>query len=221
MWDNRCAAALERLGLAAGAEGLDRQEVVEPGIIHAQAHHGALSFEMTCARVWGNMDNTRRDWRKLSKHSGRPRRTGKTPRMRPTMTNLTEAELKQAAHALIGDDLASMTFDQLLRLITVDQYITDITLNEIEARGEMTFPRNCRLCPTSRITASRPCWTATRSAGGPTVGTVARVRSCGRSRTPTTTATEGCTRARCDQCALQRHAAPSQRPKTMSPSASP
>ena len=63
------------------------------------------------------------------------------------MTNLAEAELKQAAHALIGDDLASMTFDQLLRLITVAQYITDITLNEIEARGELTFHEELPIVP--------------------------------------------------------------------------
>ena len=43
------------------------------------------------------------------------------------------------AELLGGDDLTTMTSDRLLHLITLTQHGTDLLLNEIERRGELTF----------------------------------------------------------------------------------
>jgi hypothetical protein len=54
--------------------------------------------------------------------------------------NLTKQELDQdAAHLMAGGNVADRSLDELRRLMTVSQYVTDLCLNEIERRGELTF----------------------------------------------------------------------------------
>lgn len=52
---------------------------------------------------------------------------------------MTEQELKEAAFNITGGDLSNLSDDQLMRLITVTQYVTDLCLNLIEKRGKLTF----------------------------------------------------------------------------------
>lgn len=53
--------------------------------------------------------------------------------------NVTKAELEAAAEMLLGGKVEDVPLDTLWRLITISQFVTDTILNEIEARGELTF----------------------------------------------------------------------------------
>ncbi len=55
------------------------------------------------------------------------------------MATLTKDLLTTATAELLGGDVAAMPLDRLLHLITVTQHATDLLLNEIERRGELTF----------------------------------------------------------------------------------
>lgn len=61
--------------------------------------------------------------------------------------NVTKAELEAAAAMLLGGKVEDVPMDTLLRLITVSQFVTDTVLNEIEARGELTFMGGVPIVP--------------------------------------------------------------------------
>jgi hypothetical protein len=72
---------------------------------------------------------------------------------------MTQDVLQTATVGLLGGEVvASFPLDRLLHLITLTQHATDILLNEIERRGELTFLDNdvqsCRICPTMRLRLS-------------------------------------------------------------------
>jgi hypothetical protein len=56
--------------------------------------------------------------------------------------NMTQDVLQTATAELLGGKMASFPLDRLLHLITLTQHATDILLNEIERRGELTFLDN-------------------------------------------------------------------------------
>lgn len=51
---------------------------------------------------------------------------------------MTKAELINAAYDMTGGDIKDLSIEQLHRLMTVTQFVTDLSLNEIERRGELT-----------------------------------------------------------------------------------
>ena len=55
------------------------------------------------------------------------------------MDNMTRAELVEAGYEMTGGSVETLTLDQLYRLTTVTQFVTDFSLAEIERRGELTF----------------------------------------------------------------------------------
>lgn len=52
---------------------------------------------------------------------------------------MTEQELKEAAFNITGGNLSDLSLDDLKRLMTLTQYVTDLCLNEVESRGALTF----------------------------------------------------------------------------------
>lgn len=54
--------------------------------------------------------------------------------------SITETELIEAAAEITGGDLKHKSLDEMLRLITVVQYIFDICVNELEDRDELPAP---------------------------------------------------------------------------------
>lgn len=52
---------------------------------------------------------------------------------------MTKEELIEAAYAMTGGNVKELSTAQLQRLMTVTQFVTDLCLNEIEDRGELTF----------------------------------------------------------------------------------
>jgi hypothetical protein len=52
---------------------------------------------------------------------------------------MSKAELIEAANVITGGDVADLSSDKLCRLMTVTQFVTDLCLNEVERRGELTF----------------------------------------------------------------------------------
>lgn len=50
---------------------------------------------------------------------------------------LTKEELIDAAYNMTGGNLADLSLDQIQRLITISQYVTDLCLNELEGRDEL------------------------------------------------------------------------------------
>jgi hypothetical protein len=55
---------------------------------------------------------------------------------------ISKAELIQAAYDMTDgqtDSIEDLALEQLHLLMTVTQYITDLCLNDIERRGELTF----------------------------------------------------------------------------------
>ena len=79
---------------------------------------------------------------------------------------MTTEELIESAYAMIGGDVEDLSSDQLQQLITTTQYVTDLCLNEIERREELTFcdgfvvvPYHCDLKVQTVLTRpSRPEW---------------------------------------------------------------
>lgn len=55
------------------------------------------------------------------------------------MTMMSKEELINAAYDMTGGNLSDLSVDQIHRLMTVTQHVTDLCLNELEARGELTF----------------------------------------------------------------------------------
>ena len=68
---------------------------------------------------------------------------------------MTKEELIERAYMMTGGDVKELSRDQLVQLMTVTQFVTDLCLNEIERRGELTFaPGPHGLAPMSRTCAS-------------------------------------------------------------------
>ena len=59
--------------------------------------------------------------------------------MTDQMRELSERELVDAANEFTGGRLEELSLADLGRLITIAQHVADLVLNEIEARGELTF----------------------------------------------------------------------------------
>ena len=60
---------------------------------------------------------------------------------------MSKSELIEAAYELTGGNLKDLSLDQIERLITITQHVTDLCLNEIERRGELTFLDGSPLVP--------------------------------------------------------------------------
>jgi hypothetical protein len=60
---------------------------------------------------------------------------------------MSKDDLIGAGHALIGGNLKDLSIDEIHRLMTVTQYVTDICLNEIEGRGALTFYKGSPILP--------------------------------------------------------------------------
>ena len=52
---------------------------------------------------------------------------------------MTRKELVEAAYEITGGNVSDLSLNQLQQLMTVTQFVTDLCLNEIERRGELTF----------------------------------------------------------------------------------
>jgi hypothetical protein len=63
------------------------------------------------------------------------------------MKPMTKDELNEALARITGGDLRALPLATLRRLITVTQYSTDVLLNEIEERGELTFIGDAPVIP--------------------------------------------------------------------------
>jgi hypothetical protein len=53
--------------------------------------------------------------------------------------HMSKTELIEAGNEITGGNVKDLYLEQLQRLMTVTQYVTDLCLNEIEHRGELTF----------------------------------------------------------------------------------
>lgn len=60
---------------------------------------------------------------------------------------ISREELTEAAYEMTGGSLATLSKEQLWRLMTVTQHVTDLCLNEIERRGELTFVGDAVIVP--------------------------------------------------------------------------
>jgi hypothetical protein len=63
---------------------------------------------------------------------------------------MTKQELIEAASKMTGGDsrnIQDLTFEQLERLMTVTQFVTDLCLNELEYRGELVLLGDTPLVP--------------------------------------------------------------------------
>ena len=56
-----------------------------------------------------------------------------------TAALMTKEELIEAAYEITGGSVPSLSSDKIVRLMTITQFISDLCLNEIEARGEIEF----------------------------------------------------------------------------------
>lgn len=63
------------------------------------------------------------------------------------MKNMTEQELIVASYDITGGSLADFDSDQLRKMMTVTQYVTDLCLNELEYRGDLTFMGDVPIVP--------------------------------------------------------------------------
>jgi hypothetical protein len=52
---------------------------------------------------------------------------------------LSKEELIAAADEMTDGNIKGRTLEQIRRLMTVTQFVTDLCLNEIEKRGELTY----------------------------------------------------------------------------------
>jgi hypothetical protein len=60
---------------------------------------------------------------------------------------MSKADLIKAADDITGGNLKDLNTDQIGRLMTVTQYVTDLCLNEIESRGELASYEGTPLVP--------------------------------------------------------------------------
>jgi hypothetical protein len=52
---------------------------------------------------------------------------------------MTKRELIEAAYAMTGGNFADLTTEQVEKLMTITQFVTDLCLDEIERRGALDF----------------------------------------------------------------------------------
>lgn len=52
---------------------------------------------------------------------------------------MTKEELVEAAYEMTGGNIKDLTIEQIHRLMTVTQFVTDLCLNEIERRDALTY----------------------------------------------------------------------------------
>jgi hypothetical protein len=55
------------------------------------------------------------------------------------MMMMTPEDLIESAYTMTGGNVKDLPLDQLRRLMTITQFVSDLCLNEIERRGELTF----------------------------------------------------------------------------------
>ena len=60
---------------------------------------------------------------------------------------MTRDVLETATAELLGGNVADFDLDRLHHLITITQYATDLLLNEIERRGELSFESGVPIVP--------------------------------------------------------------------------
>jgi nitrate reductase assembly molybdenum cofactor insertion protein NarJ len=58
------------------------------------------------------------------------------------MKFLTKPELVEAAKNMVSRNIKDLPLDEVRRLMTVTQFVTDQCINELEERGELTFDRD-------------------------------------------------------------------------------
>jgi hypothetical protein len=63
------------------------------------------------------------------------------------MANMTRDALETEVAGVLGGDVSAFALERLLHLITVTQHATDLLLNEIEGRGELTFMGDMPVVP--------------------------------------------------------------------------
>lgn len=61
--------------------------------------------------------------------------------------DMSKEELIEAAYVMTAGNVADLSLRQLLRLMTITQFVTDTCLNEIERRGELTFMDDVPIVP--------------------------------------------------------------------------
>ena len=52
---------------------------------------------------------------------------------------MTKEELIEASYRIAGGYISNLTYEQLTRLMTITQFVTDLCLREIEDRGELAW----------------------------------------------------------------------------------
>jgi hypothetical protein len=55
------------------------------------------------------------------------------------MMLMSKTELIEAAYEMTGGNIKDLSLEQILRLMTITQFVTDLCLNEVERRGELTY----------------------------------------------------------------------------------
>ncbi len=55
---------------------------------------------------------------------------------------MTKEELIEAAYEMTGGSLSNLSVNQIQRLMTITQHVTDLCLSELDARDELTFDRD-------------------------------------------------------------------------------
>jgi len=60
---------------------------------------------------------------------------------------MTKQELIEAAYEMTGGNVKDLTLEHLQKLMTVTQFVTDLCLNEIEERGDLTFLGDMPIVP--------------------------------------------------------------------------
>jgi hypothetical protein len=61
--------------------------------------------------------------------------------------SMTKEDLIESASGLTAEILKGWSLDELRVLITQSQYVTDICINELERRGEITFSGGSPVLP--------------------------------------------------------------------------
>ena len=54
---------------------------------------------------------------------------------------ITKEELIAATYSIAGENIRDLTYEQLTRLMTITQFVSDLCLREIEDRGELAWPQ--------------------------------------------------------------------------------
>jgi hypothetical protein len=56
-----------------------------------------------------------------------------------TEYTMSKEELLEAAEKISGGDIQNLALEQVFRLMTITQFVTDLCLNEVERRGELGY----------------------------------------------------------------------------------